>query len=47
MKQYFKHLIKESQFLINITNDGWFGKTVGPKQHPLLKYLEQSKNQIP
>ena len=24
---------KESHFLINITNDGWFGKTVGPKQH--------------
>ena len=36
---------KESQFLINITNDGWFGKPLVLNNTSLLKYLEQSKNQ--
>ena len=35
----------ENQFITNITNDAWFGQTIGPKQHLANKYLEQLKNQ--
>ena len=29
----FKSLDKETSLIINITNDGWFGNTIGPIQH--------------
>ena len=29
---------KGAEFLVNITNDGWFGKSLGPKEHFFLRF---------
>ncbi len=36
-----------TDFLINITNDGWFGKTPGPYQHAELSLLRTVENGVP
>jgi apolipoprotein N-acyltransferase len=36
-----------ADFLVNITNDGWFGKTPGPHQHAELSVMRTVENGIP
>ncbi|MCX7785038.1 MAG: apolipoprotein N-acyltransferase [candidate division WOR-3 bacterium] len=36
-----------AEMLINITNDGWFGKTPGPHQHCELAILRSVENGVP
>uniref|UniRef100_A0A7C6AA25 Apolipoprotein N-acyltransferase n=1 Tax=candidate division WOR-3 bacterium TaxID=2052148 RepID=A0A7C6AA25_UNCW3 len=36
-----------ADLLINITNDGWFGKTFGPYQHAELSILRTVENGVP
>jgi apolipoprotein N-acyltransferase len=36
-----------AQVLINITNDGWFGKTAGPRQHAELARLRAAECGVP
>ncbi|MEO0114916.1 MAG: apolipoprotein N-acyltransferase [candidate division WOR-3 bacterium] len=36
-----------ADFLINITNDGWFGRTPGPHQHSELSILRTVENGVP
>jgi len=40
-------LSKNTNLLINITNDGWFGKTVGPYQHLALAKIKAVELGIP
>jgi len=43
--QRFAH--KGADFLVNITNDGWFGKTPGPYQHAEMALMRTVENGIP
>ena len=38
---------EESQFIINITNDAWFGKTTGPRQHLSAQIFRAVEKSIP
>jgi apolipoprotein N-acyltransferase len=38
---------RDADMLINITNDGWFGKTPGPYQHCELAILRSVENGVP
>ena len=35
-----KRISKKTNLLINITNDAWFGKTIGPYQHLALAKIK-------
>ncbi|MCP4292826.1 MAG: apolipoprotein N-acyltransferase [bacterium] len=36
-----------SRCLVVLTNDGWFGKTAGPKQHTKMALLRAAENSVP
>jgi len=40
-------VINGAEFLINITNDGWFGKISGPQQHNDMAILRSVENGVP
>ena len=42
-----KRISKETNLLINITNDAWFGKTVGPYQHLALAQIKAVELGLP
>ena len=38
---------KGAEFLVNMSNDGWFGKTLGPYQHGLMAAMRSAENRVP
>ena len=40
-------LVKEARWIINITNDAWFGNGSGPKQHLNIARMRALENNIP
>ncbi len=42
-----KFVINGAELLINITNDGWFGKISGPQQHNDMAILRTVENGVP
>ena len=52
MKFYFqtevsKRISNNTKLLINITNDAWFGKTIGPHQHWALAKIRAVELGLP
>ncbi len=48
----FPHLVRDltrrgAKFMVNITNDAWFGETAGPYQHLAMARLRTVENRIP
>jgi len=43
----FRFTNKGAQILVNITNDGWFGKISGPHQHNDMFILRAVENRVP
>ncbi len=41
------YVLNGADILVNITNDGWFGSTRGPKQHAELAILRAVENRVP
>ena len=46
-KDIVKRLSKNTNLLINITNDAWFGKTIGPYQHLALAKIKAVEFGLP
>ena len=46
-KEIVRRLSKNSNLLINITNDAWFGKTIGPYQHLTLAKIKAVEFGLP
>ncbi len=42
-----RYVLDGADFLVNITNDGWFGSAVGPKQHAEAAILRAVENRVP
>ncbi|MCD6532356.1 apolipoprotein N-acyltransferase, partial [bacterium] len=47
----FTHIARKfrssgAEFLVNITNDGWFGKSQGPYQHAMFNVFRAIENRI-
>ena len=42
-----RRISKNTNFLINITNDAWFGKTIGPYQHLALAKIKAVEFGLP
>ena len=40
-------VVKEAQWILNITNDAWFGNGGGPKQHLKIARMRALENNIP
>ncbi len=40
-------VVKEAQWILNITNDAWFGNRGGPKQHLKIARMRALENNIP
>ncbi len=36
-----------AEFLVNMSNDGWFGRTLGPYQHGLMAAMRSAENRVP
>ena len=45
--EIIRKLSKNTNFLINITNDAWFGKTIGPYQHLALAKIKAVEFGLP
>jgi apolipoprotein N-acyltransferase len=46
-KEVNSRVTKDTNLLINITNDGWFGKTIGPYQHLALAKIRAVELGLP
>ena len=46
-KEIVKRIYKNTNLLINITNDAWFGKTIGPYQHLALAKIKAVEFGLP
>ena len=46
-KEIVKRLSKNTNLLINITNDAWFGNTIGPDQHLALAKIKAVEFGLP
>jgi len=38
---------KGAEILVNMSNDGWFGNTLGPYQHGLMGVMRSAENRVP
>ncbi|MDC1175266.1 apolipoprotein N-acyltransferase [Bacteriovoracaceae bacterium] len=47
IKDYLNHLKRKPNFLINLTNDSWYGDTSEPHQHQFLTHWRALEFQIP
>jgi apolipoprotein N-acyltransferase len=41
-----RYVLNGADFLVNITNDGWFGSTVGPRQHAETAVMRAVENRV-
>ncbi len=46
--EYTRKYVRDgAEFLVNITNDGWFGGATGPMQHAEMSILRAVENRVP